>query len=132
MQLRQEMAHLLGFKNYAEYSLATKMAESTDEVIDFLQQLADRSRDDALQDIEQLRQYASEHLDMEELEAWDLNYVAEKLKHHQYEISQELLKPYFPEHRVIEGLFAIVKRLYGIRIEEVAAGRNLAPRCPFL
>ncbi len=131
MQLRQEMAHLLGFKNYAEYSLATKMAESTDEVIDFLQQLADRSRDDALQDIEQLRQYASEHLDMEELEAWDLNYVAEKLKHHQYEISQELLKPYFPEHRVIEGLFAIVKRLYGIRIEEVAGVETWHPDVRF-
>ncbi len=131
LQLRQEMAYLLGFKNYAEYSLATKMAESTDEVIDFLQQLADRSRDDALQDIEQLRQFAAEHLEMEELQAWDFNYVAEKLKNHQYEISQELLKPYFPEHRVIEGLFAIVKRLYGIHIEAVAGVETWHPDVRF-
>ncbi len=131
VQLRQEMAHLLGFKNYADYSLATKMAESTDEVMDFLQQLADRSRDNARQDIEQLKQYAARHLGLSELAAWDLNYAAEKLKHHQYAISQEILKPYFPEHQVLEGLFAIVDRLYGISIKAVAGVETWHPDVRF-
>ncbi len=131
LKLRQEMAYLLGFANYAEYSLATKMAESTDEVTDFLQQLADRSRQVAQQDIDELKLYAAEHLNITELQAWDLNFVAEKLRHHNYEISQEMLKPYFPEHRVIAGLFGIVHRLYGIKIEAVAGVETWHPDVRF-
>ncbi len=131
LELRQEMAHLLGFANYAEYSLATKMAQTTNEVSDFLQQLADRSRRVAQQDINELRQYAAEYLDIIELQAWDINFVAEKLRHHNYEISQEMLKPYFPEHRVIDGLFGIVHRLYGIDIEAVAGVETWHPDVRF-
>ena len=119
MDLRQELAHLLDFNNYAEYSLATKMADSTDEVIDFLQQMAEKSKAVAENDIKELRKFAHEHLGIEELQAWDLNYVAEKVRQHQYDLSQEALKPYFPEHQVIKGLFSIVEKLYGIHISAV-------------
>lgn len=131
MDLRQEMAQLIGFQNYAEYSLATKMAETSDEVIDFLQQLADRSKAVAEKDIDELRQFAKDHLHIDDLQAWDLNYVAEKLRHHNYDISQETLKPYFPEHQVITGLFAIVNRLYGIDITAVSGVETWHPDVRF-
>ncbi len=120
LDLRQELAQLLGFNNYAEYSLATKMADSTDEVIDFLQQLCEKSKSVAEQDITELRQFAREHLDIDDLQTWDLNYAAEKLRQYRYNLSQELLKPYFPESQVLEGLFMIVKRLYQVEIEAIA------------
>ncbi|MCW8930622.1 MAG: oligopeptidase A [Gammaproteobacteria bacterium] len=131
MELRQELAELLEFNNYAEYSLATKMAESTDEVIEFLQQLSDKSKKVAQQDLNELRQFAQDHLDIDDLQAWDLNYVSEKLRQHEYDLSQELLKPYFPEHQVIEGLFAIVKRLYKIEITAVSGVETWHPDVRF-
>jgi oligopeptidase A len=131
MSLRQELAQLLDFNNYAEYSLATKMAGSTDEVIGFLEQLADQSRMVAEQDIAQLRAFAREHLDIDELQAWDLNYAAEKLRQHKYDLSQEALKPYFPEHQVLDGLFNIVNRLYGITIAAVAGVETWHPDVRF-
>jgi len=131
LELRQELAQLLGFNNYAEYSLATKMADSTDEVIEFLQQLAEKSKTVAEKDITELRQFAHEHLDIDDISAWDLNYAAEKLRQHQYDLSQEALKPYFPEHQVIEGLFAIVKRLYNIEISAVSGVETWHPDVRF-
>jgi oligopeptidase A len=131
MCLRQKLAQLLDFNNYAEYSLATKMADSTDKVIDFLQQLAEKSKTVAQQDITKLKAYAAEHLGIEDLQAWDLNYAAEKLRLHQYDISQETLKPYFPEDQVIEGLFAIVKRLYNIDISAVSGVETWHPDVRF-
>lgn len=117
---RQQLAALLGFNNYAEFSLATKMAQSTDDVTDFLEQLSTRSRASAERDIQQLREFARTQLELSELQAWDLSYAAEKLRQHEYELSQEQLKPYFPEHQVLDGLFAIVKRLFQIDIQVVS------------
>ncbi len=131
MALRQELALLLGFGNYAEYSLATKMAESTDEVIDFLQQLSVQSKPVAQNDIDQLKTFARQQLGIDDLQAWDINYAAEKLRIHQYNLSQETLKPYFPEHQVIDGLFAIVKRLYHIDIEPVSGVETWHPEVRF-
>ncbi len=120
LALRQELARLLNFNNYAEYSLAAKMAGSTAEVIEFLQQLAEKSTIVAENDIAELKDFSHTHLKIEDLQAWDVNYAAEKLRHHQYDLSQEILKPYFPEHQVVEGLFSIVNKLYGLNIEAVA------------
>jgi oligopeptidase A len=131
LDLRQELAQLLGFNNYAEYSLATKMAESTDEVIEFLQQLSEKTKVVAQKDITELRRFAQQHLGIEDLQAWDLNYASEKLRQHQYDLSQELLKPYFPENQVIEGLFAIVKRLYNIDITAVSGVETWHPDVRF-
>jgi oligopeptidase A len=119
LELRHEAATLLGFDNYAERSLATKMAESPDQVMDFLNDLATRSRAAAKQELAEVREYALEHHGAESLEAWDIAYYSEKLRQQKYAISQEELKPYFPEPRVVSGLFSIVKRLYGITIEAI-------------
>jgi oligopeptidase A len=119
LALRHEAARLLGFVNYAERSLATKMAQSTDQVMRFLTDLADRSKPRALADLDELRRFAREQHGALELESWDIPYYSEKLRQHKYAISQEELKPYFPETRVLQGMFAVVNRLYGLKISEV-------------
>jgi len=119
---RREKAKLLGFDNYAEYSLESKMAESVDQVVEFLLDLAERSRPAAIAEVDE-RQAFAESLGFEgPLEAWDYAYYGEKLKQHRYRISDEDLKPYFADHRVIQGLFDIVARLYDIRISKVEDG----------
>ena len=117
MSLRHEAARLLGFDNYAERSLATKMAETTGQVMDFLNDLAQRSKTAAAKELEELCAFAAELHDNHDLQAWDIPYFAEKLRQQKYSISQEELKPWFPEPGVISGLFAIVERLYGLHIE---------------
>ena len=119
LELRHEASQLLGFENYAERSLATKMAESTDHVMAFLNDLAKLSKAAALQELEEVRAFASKLSGISDLQAWDIGYYSEKLRQQKYAISQEELKPYFPEHRVVDGLFAIVERLYGLQIEKV-------------
>ena len=119
LALRHEAAQLLGFNNYAERSLATKMAESPDQVTGFLNDLAERSRPAAVRELEELRAFASEHFGHTELQAWDIPYFSEKLRQQKYAISQEELKPWFPEPHVVSGLFAIVERLYGLQVETV-------------
>jgi len=121
LALRHEAARLLGFNNYAERSLATKMADSTEQVTGFLNDLAERSRPAAVRELEEVRDFARAHDNSDDLQAWDIPYYSEKLRQKKYAISQEELKPYFPEPRVIEGLFLIVARLYGLQIE-VAEG----------
>ncbi|MBW9264308.1 MAG: oligopeptidase A [Candidatus Thiodiazotropha sp. (ex. Lucinisca nassula)] len=118
LELRHEQAGLLGFSNYADRSLAKKMARSSDEVIAFLTDLAERSRTQAENELNELREFASETYGFDDLQAWDIGYYAEKLRQDRHNISQEELKPYFPETRVLPGMFAVVERLYGIRIEE--------------
>ncbi|HCG0949706.1 oligopeptidase A [Pseudomonas aeruginosa] len=118
LDLRQELAGLLGFANYAELSLATKMAESSDQVLSFLRDLAVRSKPFAARDLEQLRAYAAEQ-GCAELQSWDAGYYAEKLREARYSVSQEALRAYFPVDKVLSGLFAIVERLYGIQIREL-------------
>ncbi|MDV2857753.1 oligopeptidase A [Oceanimonas sp. CAM02] len=118
LALKQELAGLLGFDNYAQVSLATKMAESEQQVLDFLEQLADRSHPQGKAELAELREFAGAEYGVTELNAWDLSYYGEKLKQHKYTISDEELRPYFPENRVIHGLFETVKRLFGIKVVE--------------
>ncbi|MEW8323713.1 MAG: oligopeptidase A, partial [Candidatus Thiodiazotropha taylori] len=119
LALRHEQAQLLGYNNYAERSLARKMARTTEEVMSFLTDLAQRSKAQAERELDELTQFASENYGIDHLEAWDIGYYSEKLRQHRHAISQEELKPYFPETRVIPGMFAVVERLYGIRIQSV-------------
>ena len=118
LALRHELAQLLGFASFAEKSLATKMAESPQQVIDFLNDLAKRARPQGEQELAQLRAFAKEHYGVDALEAWDLSYYGEKQKQHLFSISDEQLRPYFPEQRVLGGLFEVVKRIYGITAKE--------------
>ncbi|WP_439886941.1 oligopeptidase A [Pseudomonas sp. MBLB4123] len=119
LDLRQELARLLGYANYAELSLATKMAESGEQVLSFLRDLAVRSKPFAAQDLDELRAFALEQ-GCADLQSWDVGYYAEKLREQRYSISQEILRPYFPIDKVLSGLFAIVEQLYGIQIEELS------------
>jgi len=116
LALRYEVARLLGFNDYTEYSLATKMAESPEQVLTFLNDLAQRSRPQALRELEALRNFARETAGLSDFHAWDIGYYGEKLRRHRYQISQDELRPYFPETRVIPGLFSVVERLYGVKI----------------
>ena len=129
--LRHELAQLLGFATYADYSLATKMADKPAQVLGFLNDLATRSRPQALQDLAELRQFALEQFGVSELAAWDLSYYAEKLKQHRYAISDEVLRPYFPAPRVIAGLFETVRRLFGLRIQQRLAVESWHPDVNF-
>ncbi|NBF09499.1 oligopeptidase A [Pseudomonas sp. Fl4BN1] len=117
LDLRQELAKLLGFASFSELSLATKMAESSDQVLSFLRDLAKRSKPFAAQDLEQLRAYAAEQ-GCADLQSWDSGFYGEKLREQRYSVSQEALRAYFPIDKVLSGLFAIVQRLYGIEIAE--------------
>ncbi|MDR9435338.1 MAG: oligopeptidase A [Thiohalophilus sp.] len=119
LALRHELAQLLGYANYAERSLATKMAESPEQVLSFLHDLARRAKPVAEQDLAELSDFARQQHGLDQLEPWDIAYYSEKLRQHKYAISQEDLKPYFPENRVIPGMFEVVKRLYGIEINAV-------------
>ena len=118
LALRHEAAQLLGFANFAERSLARKMADSPEHVISFLNELAEKSHKVAKQDYADLVNYAKQHHNQDELNAWDLTYYSEKLREHEYAINQEILKPYFPETKVVPGMFEVVKRLYDINITE--------------
>ncbi|WP_151867581.1 M3 family metallopeptidase [Acinetobacter soli] len=117
LALRQEMAQLLGFENFAAYSLASKMAPDVDTVHDFLVDLAAHARTPALKEVEELTAIARQD-GLDQLQPWDSGYYSEKLKQQQFNLSQEALKPYFPAPKIIQGLFQIVQRLYGIDIVE--------------
>lgn len=118
LDLRYRQAQLLGYESYAHYSLARKMANDTDEVLVFLNDLASRSNDMAKQELKALQEFATSEFNLESLEAWDLAYYAEKLREYKFDLSQEELRPYFPAPQVIDGLFTIVNRLYGIGVKE--------------
>lgn len=120
LALRYELAQLLGFSDYSEYSLATKMAKNPGDVLAFLTDLAERSRPQAQRELEEIKVYAQEIHGQTELDAWDVGYYAEKLRQHRYQISQEELRPYFPDSKVVSGLFAVVKRLYGLDIRQIS------------
>ena len=119
MALRKEMAVLLGFENYAEVSLAPKMAKDTDQVLNFLRELAVKSKPAAEREFAEICQFALEQYSASEVNAWDVSYFAEKLKEHKFSISEETLKAYFPAPRVIDGMFEVVRRLYDIEIKQV-------------
>ncbi|MCG9089990.1 M3 family metallopeptidase [Laribacter hongkongensis] len=121
LKLRAEEAAMLGFANYAELSLAPKMADTPAEVTTFLRDLAVRARPFAEKDRAELEAFAKTELGMSELAAWDLAFVSEKLRVARYAFSEQDVKPYFPEPRVLAGLFGVVKTLYGIDVVETSA-----------
>lgn len=118
LALRHELAQLLDFRSAAEESLATKMAESPQQVLDFLQDLARRAKPQAERDLAELKAFAYEQDQLENLNAWDVTYYAEKLKQAKYSISDELLRPYFPEHKAVSGLFAVLNKLFGVQVKQ--------------
>jgi oligopeptidase A len=113
LAVRHEVAGLVGYPNYAEYSLATKMASSVPEVRGFLEQLATKSRPVAEQEFDQLTKFAGR-----ELNAWDAAFYAEKMKRERFDLSEEALRPYFPLPRVLSGMFSVAEKLYGVKIAE--------------
>ena len=119
LTLRQQLAILLGFKDFAEYSLETKMAKEPEKVMSLLSDLAVRAVPKAKRELEELKQFAREQYDLAILEPWDIAFLSEKLCQTQHRISEEELKAYFPIAKVLEGLFKIVHVLFGMRIEEL-------------
>ena len=121
LQLRQEEAALLGFGNYAEAAMVTKMASSPAQVLTFLRDLGDRARPFAEKDLAELRQFAASELGLAELQVWDNAFASEKLKEARYAFSDEELRQYFTVPRVLAGLFDIIERLFQVRITEAQA-----------
>jgi oligopeptidase A len=130
LKLRREAAQLLGFKSYSEESLATKMAETPQQVLDFLNELGKRAKPYAERDLAELRQFAREEMSpatspedkgMEQLEAWDIAYASEKLRVKRYAFSDQEVKQYFPENRVLPGMFKVVETIYGLSIHPSSA-----------
>ena len=118
LELRLELARLLGFESYADLSLATKMAENPTQVVDFLEGLANRSKEQGKKELAELKAFAKENYSVNELQPWDIAFYSEKQKQALYAINDEELRPYFPEERVLSGLFELVKRIFGMRVEE--------------
>lgn len=121
VSLRREIAQLLGFGNFAEYSLEAKMAESPAQVLEFLRELAVRAKPYAQRDLKELQDFARKELGMNELSAWDYAYVSEKLRVAQYAFSENEVKQYFPETTVLPGMFKVVETLYGLSIAPTEA-----------
>jgi oligopeptidase A len=121
LELHKEEAQLLGFDCYAEVSLATKMASTPKQVMDFLSELATRAKPYAERDLKELRQFAAEKMGLRNVESWDLAYVSEKLRLDRYAFSEQEVKQYFPETSVLPGMFGVVEHLYGITIAQVEA-----------
>ncbi|MEM7027223.1 MAG: oligopeptidase A [Pseudomonadota bacterium] len=118
LSLRTEKATLLGYESYAHYSLATKMAENPQQVLEFLNDLADKSLSSAKAEFAEVEKYAKQIDNIEKLNAWDVAYYSEKLRQEKFAISQEKLRPFFPVDQVLNGLFAITEKLYGVNIQQ--------------
>ncbi len=121
LALRAEEARMLGFANYAEVSLAPKMADTPLQVADFLRNLAIKARPFAERDMAELREFARTELGLEKLESWDLSWASEKLKQARYAFSDDEVKQYFPEHKVLAGLFRVIETLFGVTLEQDSA-----------
>ncbi|HAU1152526.1 TPA: M3 family metallopeptidase [Legionella pneumophila] len=119
LSLRHEKAELLGFNNFAELSLATKMAASTNQVTEFIYDLIGRTREKGKTEFRQLELFAQDKFNLSPVNPWDVAYLSEKRRQDLYSLSQEELRPYFPQPKVMQGLFAIVKKLFGMSIEEI-------------
>jgi oligopeptidase A len=113
LPLRHELARLVGFNNFADYALATRMAKSSRQVLAFLEDLARRCRPAARQELSDLEEFAGRKLD-----AWDVAFYSDRLQESRFKVSQEALRPYFPLPKVLDGLFALIRRLYGIEVRE--------------
>lgn len=121
LEMRQQQAKLLDFNNYAELSLAKKMAESTQAVEEFLIELTEKSKLSAVNELTEIHEFAKSYGFTETLEVWDLSYFSEKLKQQTFSISDEELRPYFPADKVVSGLFEIAKKLFGIDVMPASA-----------
>lgn len=119
--LRHEKAKILGFSSYADYSIATKMVNSPEQVLQFLRDLAQRAKPQARQELAELQAFATQYLGMSELNPWDIGYVSEKFKEQRFALSQEILKPYFPVEHTLLGMFRLVTRLFDVHIEQQQA-----------
>ena len=115
--LRREMAQLLGFSSFAEYSLAPKMADSPQQVLEFLKELAAKAKPYAERDLTELKEFARTELGLSELAAWDIAYASEKLRIARYAFSDQEVKQYLPETTVLPGMFRLIEALYGLTIE---------------
>ncbi|EJL6717832.1 oligopeptidase A [Vibrio alginolyticus] len=118
LKLRHEISRMLGFNTYSEKSLATKMAETPDQVLGFLNDLATRAKPQGEREVGELRQFAKSEFGVEELNVWDIAYYSEKQKQHLFQISDEELRPYFPESKVVSGLFEVLNRVFGMTVTE--------------
>ncbi|MBO0244046.1 MULTISPECIES: oligopeptidase A [unclassified Vibrio] len=118
LKLRHEIARMLGFNTFSEKSLATKMAETPAQVLGFLNDLATRAKPQGEREIEELRQFTKSEFGVEELNVWDIAYYSEKQKQHLFQISDEELRPYFPESKVVSGLFEVLNRVFGMTVTE--------------
>ncbi len=118
---RSEEAVLLGFHNYAELSLQTKMAESPNSVLAFLRDLGEKAKPFAKRDLQELKEFASKELNLDEMQVWDYAYASEKLRIARYAFSDQEVKQYFPEERVLSGMFKVVETIYGVFIEAASA-----------
>lgn len=127
LALRHEEARLLGFGNFAELSLATKMAESPDAVEAFLLDLSAKARPFALAELDELRAFAKARDGLTDLQPWDVAYYSEKLKEQKLGYSEEELRPYFPAPQVIQGMFDVVERMYGVTIEAASGIKTWHP-----
>lgn len=114
LALRAEAATLLGFENYASLSMVPKMAESPDDVLRFLEELGARARPFGQRDMRELAAFAAEHLGIPQLEAWDIAFASERLREHRYSFSQQEVKAYFREAKVLDGLFRVVRQLFDV------------------
>ena len=120
LQLKREAAQLLGYRNYAEMSLATKMADSPQQVVEFLDTLARRAKPFAERDMQELTDYAKK-LNIADMQAWDVAYVSEKLREEKYAFSDQEVKQYFPEQKVLAGLFKVVETIFGVQVRKAQA-----------
>lgn len=118
LSLRVELAQLLGFERYTDRSLATKMAENPQQVLDFLEDLAKRSKAQGEKELAELQWFVQQNYGVNELNPWDIAFYSEKQKQQLYAINDEELRPYFPEDRVLSGLFELIKRIFNIRVQE--------------
>ncbi|KJY84370.1 oligopeptidase A [Vibrio galatheae] len=118
LKLRHEIARMLGFNTYSEKSLATKMAENPSQVLSFLNDLANKAKPQGEREVEELRQFAQSEFGVEALNLWDIAYYSEKQKQHLFQISDEELRPYFPEAKAVSGLFEVLKRVFGMTVQE--------------
>jgi oligopeptidase A len=121
IKLRGEEAQLLGFANYGELSLASKMANSPQQVLEFMRELSRRARPFAEKDLTELREFARAELGIDDLQSWDVGYASEKLREQRYAFSEQDVKQYFPEDAVLPGMFKLVETLYGLKIKAAQA-----------
>lgn len=131
LALRYELAKLLGFATYADKSLATKMVETPQQALEFLNDLATRAKPKAEKELAELKLFAKSTYSVTEIEAWDISYYSEKQKQHLYSIDDEQLRPYFPEQKVLNGLFEVIKRVFSITVVEKNNIENWSPEVRF-